>query len=229
MMNKSTALIIAIDGPSGVGKGTLCQFVARHLKFHYLDSGALYRIVGLAAYQANIELNNAQKVTNLANTLDIRFTLPETGDTQVYLNHENVTDLIRTEEAGGRASQVALHTGVRDALLELQRNKAQVPGLVADGRDMGTEVFPHAACKIFLTASAEERADRRYNQLKAKGNSVSLPRLLEDIKQRDERDANRSASPLRPAEDAQVIDTTHLTIQEVEQVVITLLTAKGIT
>ena len=185
-MNK----IITIDGPSGAGKGTVCALLAQELGFHLLDSGALYRITGLAASRKNIALDNEDEVAKVAATLDVQFK-PTPQGVLVILEGEDVSTAIRTEEVGSLASQVAVLPKVREALLQRQRDFAIAPGLVADGRDMGTVVFQNAQVKIFLTASAEERGQRRYKQLREKGFHDSLPALIEDIRARDERDSNR--------------------------------------
>lgn len=220
--------VLAIDGPSGAGKGTVCQLVAQELGWSLLDSGALYRILGLAAIRVGIDLDNGAVLGQLVQKLSIGFEPGPCGELQVLLDGENVTRQIRTETAGANASQVAVHTQVRDALLMLQQNYAKGCGLVADGRDMGTVVFPHAPLKIFLTASAEERANRRYKQLKDKGEDVNVPRLLEEIKARDERDAARSASPLIPADDAIQIDSTAMSIEQVTHVVLAEAKKRGL-
>ncbi len=201
--------VIAIDGPSGSGKGTIARRVATELGWHLLDSGALYRLVALAADRAG-----------LAARLDVRFGTDEAGEEQVWLSGDEVSRELRTEEAGKGASRVAALPGVRDALLDLQKGFRQAPGLVADGRDMGTTVFPDAALKVFLTASAEERARRRHKQLNDKGIDVSLAALSRDIEARDKRDSERSVAPLRPADDARLLDSSSLTIEEVTRKVL---------
>lgn len=205
--------IITIDGPSGSGKGTLARRLAKQLGWHMLDSGALYRLTALAARRRGIDLDDAFAVAQVAASLDVRFAGDE--DTRVWLEGEDVTLAIRSEQAGADASKVAAHPQVREALLERQRQFAKPPGLVADGRDMGTVVFPHAQVKIFLDASAEVRAARRYNQLKDKGLDANLQQIIEDIRQRDRRDTERSVAPLRPAPDAFVIDSSHMTVEQV--------------
>lgn len=209
-----TAPVITIDGPSGSGKGTISQGLARELGWHFLDSGALYRLVGLAAVRRGISLDDEARLGELATGLDAAF-IPGNGEPRVILEGEDVTDAIRTETAGNAASKVAALPAVRAGLLERQRAFRAAPGLVADGRDMGTAVFPDAEVKIFLTASAEVRAERRYKQLKGKGFDVSLSDLLKEIAERDQRDSSRSASPLKPAEDAVVIDTSDMDVAAV--------------
>ncbi len=203
--------VITIDGPGGVGKGTISALVAAKLGWHYLDSGALYRLTALACSQKKISLDCEEKAAKIAENLAVEF-LTEGG---ILLEGQEVEALIRTETAGNNASKVAALPAVRSALFNRQKAFLQAPGLVADGRDMGTSIFPDAAVKVFLTASAEERAKRRYKQLIEKGNSVRIADLVVDIKIRDERDMNRSTSPLKPAQDAQIIDTSKMTIDEV--------------
>lgn len=215
-----SAPVITVDGPSGVGKGTLSQRLASHLGWHFLDSGALYRLLGLAARRQGFELSDEAALESLALNLDVKFVPAEHGDTTILLNNHDVTRDIRTEQAGNDASKVAAVPVVRAALLQRQRDFCQLPGLVADGRDMGTTVFPDAPLKFFLTASAEVRAERRYKQLKEKGLDASLTTLLAEIAERDERDRTRSVSPLKPAEDAILIDTSHLGIDEVFAIVL---------
>jgi cytidylate kinase len=212
----SAAPVICVDGPSGAGKGTLSLRLAAALDWHLLDSGALYRVVGFACRQAGVSLDNSDAVAEVARALDVDFRPTDAGVT-VWLSGEDVTSAIRSEEGGADASQVAALEPVRAALLLRQQELARPPGLIADGRDMGTVVFPEAPLKIFLTASAEARAERRFHQLQGMGESVSLARLLTDIEQRDARDQSRSVSPLVPAEDAIVIDSTALTADEVLQ------------
>ena len=215
-MSEKRVPVITIDGPSGSGKGTVCQLLATKLGFHYLDSGALYRLLALAAKRHGVELDNVESLAVLAAHMDISFHMNEEGSPpKVKLEGEDVSSLIRNEDIGTKASIVAAYPEVRTALLQRQRAFAVAPGLVADGRDMGTVVFPDADAKIFLTASPEERAERRYKQLIDKGESVSLAALVEQVRQRDERDTNRKASPLVPASNAVVLDSSDMTIDEV--------------
>ena len=214
-MNRSSSVVITIDGPSGSGKGTLSQMLARHLGYHLLDSGALYRLVALASMKRSVDLSDEAAVSAVATGLDVVFSLENAKAAQILLDGLDVTDAIRQEAVSMAASRVAAYPGVRAALLERQRAFAIEPGLIADGRDMGTTVFPNAQVKLFLTASAEARAERRYRQLCAKGDSVDMAELVRDIRERDERDSNRSISPLKPAADAVIIDSTAMSIDEV--------------
>lgn len=203
--------VIAIDGPSASGKGTVAQLVAAELGFHYLDSGALYRLLALAASRRGVSLDDGAAVAGVAGQIDIRF---ENG--AVWLDGTDVGDAIRSEECGMGASKIAAHPPVRAALLDLQRSFRKAPGLVADGRDMGSVVFPDAKTKIFLTASAEIRAERRVKQLMEKGlgDTISPLQILQDIRARDERDSARSVAPLQQCADASLLDTSALTIAE---------------
>ncbi|GAB4351726.1 MAG: (d)CMP kinase [Gammaproteobacteria bacterium] len=208
--------VVTIDGPSGSGKGTVSRLVAQALGWHYLDSGALYRVLALAAQNHGISLEDTDSLVTLAAHLDVQFQLAEDpADDRIELEGENVTAALRTESCGKAASVVAAIPAVREALLERQRAFQQPPGLVAEGRDMGTVVFPDALAKFFITASAEERAKRRYNQLKQKGIGGSLADVLQDIAERDERDSGRAVAPLRPADDAKIVDTTELPVSSV--------------
>ena len=224
--------IIALDGPSGSGKGVVANFLSTQYQFHLLDSGALYRLVGIAARRTSIALENSPLdeavLGEIARSLDVAFT--STNDPEdpleITLFGEQVGHEVRTNEAGVDASRVASLPAVRDGLFELQRSFRKAPGLVADGRDMGTAIFPEADVKIYLTASAEARAERRYNQLIHKGIGVNLHDLFQSIQARDERDMNRAVSPLMPAEDAFVIDSTDMDIEEVLQNVKAIVTEK---
>ncbi len=206
--------IITVDGPSGSGKGAVSRILAKQLGFHYLDSGALYRLLGLVAVRHHIDFSRTTDLSKLAENMDVRFEALANGHNRVLLEGEDVTQELRTEETGALASNVASIQAVRDALLIRQREFAKAPGLIADGRDMGTKVFPNAQLKIFLTASIEERASRRYKQLLEQGENVSLRALEEQVRSRDERDMNRKASPLAIATDAMEVDTSDLSIQE---------------
>ena len=210
--------VITIDGPSASGKGTVAKCVARALGFHFLDSGALYRLTALSVMKAGVALDDEAGVARLAAALPARF-----GDGRVWLADEDVTDAIRAEEVGVGASRVAALPAVRAALLERQRAWRRFPGLVADGRDMGSVVFPTAVVKIFLTASAEARAERRYKQLIGKGLSANMATLLQDLQARDARDAQRDAAPLRQCEDARRVDTTCLSIDEAVATVLNIV------
>ena len=210
------AAVITVDGPSGSGKGTICRLLSNQLGWNLLDSGALYRLTALAARHHGVDLDDVEALQVLPAHLDVRFVASEaTADVQIFLEGEEVTKAIRAEDVGLDASKVAAIQPVRDALLSRQRDFAQSPGLIADGRDMGTAVFPEAVLKIYLDASAEERAQRRYKQLIDKGLGASLEDILQDLRARDDRDMNRSASPLKPAEDAIRLDSTSMTIEEV--------------
>lgn len=214
-MNTNQIPVIAIDGPSASGKGTIAQLVARKLGLHYLDSGALYRLVALKAIQLNADMENSGQLAEIARNLNVFF-----KDEQIYLDGNIVTDDIRTEQCGIAASQLAAYPQVRAALTDRQRAFRQPPGLVADGRDMGSVIFPDADLKIYLTASAEVRAQRRYKQLIEKGMSANIANLLQDIQKRDERDSNRSIAPLQQEADAKLLDTTSLTISQAQDAVL---------
>jgi cytidylate kinase len=205
--------VVAIDGPSGSGKGTVSRRLAAELRWHFLDSGALYRLVALDAERRGVALDDSAALAGLAASLPVSFG-PAEGE-QVFFGAEEVSEILRSEKSGAAASQVARLPVVRRARRERPRAFARAPGLVADGRDMGTVVFPDAVLKVFLTASPEERAHRRHKQLKEKGIDVSLPDLSREIAERDRRDASRSVAPLRPAEGARVVDSTGLTVEEV--------------
>jgi len=207
--------VITIDGPSGAGKGTAAKIVAEQLGWHLLDSGAIYRVLAVATQHHNIGVDEEEPLIPIASHLDVQFEVQGDQGVKVILEGEDVTKTIRLEEVGELASKIAAFPRIREALLRRQRAFRMTPGLVADGRDMGTVVFTDAPVKIFLTASAEERAQRRFQQLKEKGFDVNIGRLLEDIKARDERDQNRKVAPLVPAEDALIIDSTDLSIDEV--------------
>ncbi|WP_177408654.1 (d)CMP kinase [Pseudomonas sp. M30-35] len=212
----NAAPVITIDGPSGSGKGTIACLVAQKLGWGLLDSGALYRLLAFSARNHGVDITNEASVTMLAAHLDVQFIANSGGKGQsIILEGEEVTNAIRNEQVGAGASQVAALPAVREALLQRQRAFQEFPGLVADGRDMGTVVFPDAPLKIFLTASAEERARRRYLQLKAKGDDVNLASLLDEIRERDERDTQRTVAPLKPATDAIQLDSTELSIEQV--------------
>ncbi|MER2602415.1 MAG: (d)CMP kinase, partial [Candidatus Competibacter phosphatis] len=202
--------VIAIDGPSGVGKGTLCQWLATRLGWHLLDSGALYRLTALAAQRRGLPLEDEARVAAVAVALDAVFVADVAGTSRVLLDGVEVGDVLRGEATGNAASRVAALPAVRAALLQRQRNFRRPPGLIADGRDMGTVVFPQAGLKLFLNASAEERARRRYKQLIEKGMDANLADLIEEIAERDARDAQRAVAPLQPAADAEMLDTTRL-------------------
>lgn len=221
--------VITIDGPSGSGKGTIAGLLARQLGWSLLDSGALYRLLAFAARNHGIDLTNEESLKVLASHLDVQFVAAGDGQPQrIVLEGEEVTDAIRNEQIGAGASQVAALPAVRDALLQRQRAFLEGPGLVADGRDMGTVVFPSAPLKIFLTASAGERARRRYHQLKAKDENVSLASLLDEIRLRDERDTQRAVAPLKPAADAIQLDSTTMSIEQVLQRILDEVATRGL-
>jgi cytidylate kinase len=221
---KKNIPVITIDGPSGTGKGTLCQLLARSLGFHLLDSGSLYRVLALAARQHAVSLDNEDALEVLAAHLDTQFSTEDARKSpRIILEGEDVSDALRTEECGEDASKLAVFPKVRHALLERQRAYAETPGLVTDGRDMGTVVFPQAILKIFLSASREIRSERRYSQLKEKGINASLAQVVAELANRDQRDRGRQVSPLVPASDAIEIDTTSLSIDEVLRKVLAMV------
>ena len=213
-MTAPSTAVLTIDGPVSSGKGTVARLVAARLGWHLLDSGALYRVLGYHARNQGVALDDEAALVTMAQSLPVRF-VEQQGDTAVILDGEDVSNIIRQESVGELASQVAVLQPVRDALLARQRVFAEAPGLVADGRDMGTVVFTSAPLKIYLTASAEERARRRFEQLKEKGFGATLATLVEDIRTRDDRDMNREVAPLCPADDAVVIDSTTLSVDDV--------------
>lgn len=215
-MSSRKAPVITIDGASGTGKGVVGHIIAKAMNWNLLDSGVLYRVLAFAAFKHNVPLDNELALTDLALHLDVRFHADKIGiPPHISFEGEEVTETIRTEKMGNAASKVGALPKVRLALLERQRDFREMPGLVTDGRDMGTIVFPDAELKIFLTASPEERARRRYNQLKGKGINVNLGDLIEELRERDKRDHERPVAPLRPADDAICIDTDSLTIEQV--------------
>lgn len=228
MSAPSACPVVTIDGPSGSGKGTISRAVAQTLGWHLLDSGALYRLVALAGSLAGVPAEDREAHARLAAAMQVHFGTAADGGERVSLEQQDVTTQIRTEAAGAGASRVAAWPAVRAALLARQRAFAQSPGLVADGRDMGTVVFPRADLKIFLTASPEERAQRRYKQLKDKGSDVSLPALSREIAERDARDQTRLVAPLKPAPDACVIDSTGVPVGEVVGRVLQMGAAQGL-
>ena len=223
-----TIPVITIDGPGGSGKGTVSLRLAEKLGWHLLDSGALYRLVAVAALKWDIAADDEPALGELAAGLQAEFSV-RNREVRVQLEGEDVTQTLRSEAVSVLASQLATLPSVRQALVDRQRAFRQFPGLVADGRDMGTVIFPNAPLKIYLTASVEERAQRRYKQLKEKGESVNLSRLFQEIKKRDDRDRSRAASPLVPASDAHLIDSTEMTIDEVVQAILNLLEESNIT
>lgn len=219
-MSDHSTPVITVDGPGGSGKGTLSGMLAARLGWHLLDSGALYRLLAFAAQKRGTDLADEQALVQLAANLDVQFIADaEGGEQRIMLEGDDVSRTIRTETVGAGASRVAALPAVRQALLARQQAFRETPGLVADGRDMGTVVFPDAQLKIFLTASPEIRAERRYRQLLEKGETASLAGLLDEINARDERDMNRSVAPLRPAEDAVLIDSSHMSIENVLETV----------
>jgi cytidylate kinase len=228
MTHEISVPVITIDGPSGTGKGTISQMLAAHLGWHFLDSGAIYRVLGFAATQQGIDLNDVEQLVSLAQALDLRFLVDSDQKNTVLLSGVDVSAAIRTEESGQNASKIAVIPRVRDALLQRQRAFATAPGLVTDGRDMGTIVFPKASLKIYLDANTQERASRRFLQLKESGNDASLAQVVDELVQRDARDTARTHAPLKPAEDAVRLDTTGLSIVQVFGVVLQLATQRGL-
>lgn len=220
--DKQVIPVITLDGPSGTGKGTLCNLLANHLGWHMLDSGSLYRVLAYAAEQKRIDFNDIEALTQLAADMQLRFDSVE-ADQRVLLEGQDIAHAIRQEACGQAASTIAVIPQVREALLERQRQFAKLPGLVTDGRDMGTVVFPEATLKIFLHASPEARAERRLLQLQKAKIDVSLAQVVEELVKRDTRDTSRAHSPLKPAEDAVIIDTTGLTVMQVFDKVLELL------
>jgi len=231
MMNKTTIPVICLDGPSGVGKGTICLAVAKKLGWHILDSGSLYRITALQVSRqfpdSAIDSLEAEKLADIAKKLDVSYEEKD-NELVIFLDGEDITQLIRNEEIGAKASQIAAIPEVREALLARQRAFLVEPGLVADGRDMGTVVFPQAVLKIYLTATPQERAQRRYKQLKEKGIDANLSALVEELRLRDERDMNRKTAPLKPASDAIIIDTSSLNIEQVTNEVMQLVSQRAV-
>jgi cytidylate kinase len=223
----STCDVLTIDGPSGAGKGSIAQLVSKNLGWHLLDSGALYRLTALSALKKGVSLEDESLLAQIASKLEVEFKPSGFGEpVQVILSGENVTNELRLETTGNNASKIAPLAEVRAALLQRQRDFAMPPGLVADGRDMGTVVFPYAKYKIFLSASAQTRAERRYKQLKDKGEDVKILPLLKEIEERDERDMGRKNAPLKPAIDALLIDSTGFSIEEVLNKVIEFIESK---
>ncbi len=227
MSNKIDFPVVTIDGPGGAGKGTLCMLLATKLGWHLLDSGAIYRVLAVAANKREIALDDVNSLADLASKLDVRFPI-ENDQVLIVLDSQDVTAEIRTEATGNLASKVAAYPEVRAALLQRQQNFAQFPGLIADGRDMGTVVFPTAELKVFLDASAEERAKRRQLQLQLKGINVNFDNLLQEIQERDFRDRNRPVAPLKPADDAILIDSTSMSIDAVFNQVLQLVNQRFI-
>jgi cytidylate kinase len=218
--------VITIDGASGTGKGTVSQILAKRLGWNFLDSGALYRVLALSAINRDIALDNEKSLEELAHHLNVQFIAHENKSSSVILDGEDVTETIRSEKIGNGASQVGVFPAVRTALLDRQRAFRMSPGLVADGRDMGTVVFPDAELKIYLDASPEERALRRYKQLKERGINVNLGDLIKELRERDKRDQERAVAPLKPAEDAVHVNTDRLTIEQVVERIVSEIRGK---
>lgn len=225
-MTNATIPVLAVDGPGGSGKGTVCRAVTEAMGWHLLDSGAIYRALAVAARNRGVDAAEPDRLAAVARALDVVFEPMSDGDVRVLVDGEDVAQDLRSETTGDLASRVAAVPAARDALLQRQRDFRKAPGLVADGRDMGTVVFPDATVKVFLTASAEERALRRHKQLKDQGVDVSLASLLDEIAVRDERDRNREVAPLVPAADAEELDTTGVAVEEVVERVLKLLRNK---
>ena len=221
--------IITIDGPSGSGKGTVSRILAKKLSYDYLDSGALYRLLGIAAMRSSIDLSDTKSLAEIAEQMEVEFQLSTDGKFKVTLDGDDVTSELRLEDTGALASQIAAYGLVRRVLLTRQRAFATGVGLVADGRDMGTVVFPDAELKIYLTASVEQRTNRRYKELLEKGEDVSLRALAEQVRARDERDMNRAESPLVAADDAIELDSSHMSIDEVVEAVMAIIEFKRAT
>jgi len=215
--------IITLDGPSGTGKGTICRLLAQKLGWHFLDSGAIYRVLAYGALQNKIANNDTSALLALAKNLPLNFSLDENDEQLVYYEKTDVTSAIRTSQCGQKASELAVIPEIREALLQRQRDFAKPPGLVTDGRDMGTVVFPDAFLKIYMDATAEERAKRRHLQLQKGKKNASLAQVVDEIKERDKRDRERSVAPLKPADDAVIIDTTSITIVQVLAIVLQLV------
>lgn len=225
---KATIPVVTIDGPSGAGKGTISSTLAKSLGWHFLDSGAIYRCLAYSVHQNSVSTTDVQAITTIANQLNPRFICSTNKNYGIWLNDEDVTEAIREEIIGQVASKISGYSEVRTALLECQRNFVQAPGLIADGRDMGTVIFPNAQLKIFLDASPEERAKRRHLQLHTSGQTSNLQQITEELRVRDTRDRNREVAPLRAACDAILIDTTDLNIAEVVAKVLELVTARDL-
>lgn len=223
MMSRQHVPVITLDGPSGTGKGTLCHLLAEHLGWHFLDSGAIYRVLAFAAIKYRIDLTDVEQLVVQAHQLNLSFEVCPESHCIVYLDGQDISHDIRTEQCGQDASKIAVIPDVRAALLARQRAFAISPGLVTDGRDMGTVVFPDAILKIYLSASVDERANRRYLQLKESGNNVSLAQVVNELAKRDARDTQRTHAPLKPAEDSVFVDTTGLKISQVFDFVLKLI------